>query len=301
MSQGDQTRVDVFLDGGAEPIVSYRPPVSFELDTAQLEDGEHLLRIEAYDSGGTKGVREVPFTVRNGPGIAVHGITAGDVVDGKLPVLVNAYGGAKEALWEPARVETPAPIPTWTWVLVIFMVAFAAYYAARHWTPSTSFAQLGARASQSGAAAGAAPGAPAATADAPATAPGAPEADASAAGPASPATTGAAAAVSTAEGASVYGNYCSACHQASGQGMPGVFPPLAGSAVVLDPDPTAHVTTVLHGAQGSTIDGVTYVSPMPAFAAQLSDEQVAAVVNHERASWGNAAPGVSAADVAALR
>ena len=139
MSQGDQTRVDVFLDGGAEPIVSYRPPVSFELDTAQLEDGEHLLRIEAYDSGGTKGVREVPFTVRNGPGIAVHGITAGDVVDGKLPVLVNAYGGAKEALWEPARVETPAPIPTWTWVLVIFMVAFAAYYAARHWTPSTSF------------------------------------------------------------------------------------------------------------------------------------------------------------------
>lgn len=261
----DLTRVDVYLDDDTEPIVSFRPPVNFELDTTKLQDGKHLLRIEAFDSGGVMGVREVPFTVRNGPGIAVHGIAPGDVVDGKLPVLVNAYGGANELKWEPARAETPAPIPTWTWVLVILVVAFGVYYGVRNWAPSGEFVS-----------------APTFSKEA-------------------VISVSATSAAHAGDGAAVYGNSCAACHQAEGQGLPGTFPPLAGNEVVLDPDPTEHIRTVLHGKQGSTIGGVTYASPMPAFAAQLTDEQIAAVVNHERASWGNSAPGVSAADVAALR
>lgn len=287
-SVDDHVRVDVYLDDQAEPILSYRPPVNFELDTTMLEDGEHTLRVEAFDSGGVKGVKTIPFTVRNGPGIAIHGISPGDVVDGKLPVLVNAYGGASEKYWEPARAETPAPIPTWTWVLVIFTVAFGVFYGVRNWVPTSEFAGTPTFA----------PDLTAVVAAAPAATPAAPP---PAAEGATEVTVSGGAATSTPDGAATYASACAACHQASGEGLPGAFPPLKDSAVVLDPDPTTHITTVLHGLQGSTIGGVTYNSPMPPFAAQLSDEQIAAVVNHERASWGNSAPGVSAADVAALR
>ncbi len=274
----DLTRVDVFLDGGSEPIVSYRPPVNFELDSRQLEDGEHTLRIEAYGEGGAKGIQDVKFMVRNGPGIAIHGIRTGDIIEGKVPVLVNAYGGAGEQYWEPSRVETPAPIPTWMWVLVIFFVAYGVFYAVRHWNPSSDFATTPTFSSttvQTSAAPGAAKGASGAPA------PGAAE--------------------SSGQGEALYSNNCGACHQASGAGLPGVFPPLAGDAVVVADDATEHITIVLHGKSGSVIDGVAYASAMPGFAAQLSDEQIAQVVNHERTNWGNSAPTVTAQEVAALR
>ena len=82
--------------------------------------------------------------------------------------------------------------------------------------------------------------------------------------------------------------------------MAGVFPPLAGDHLVVAEDPTGHIEAVLHGLQGVTIDGISYASPMPAFAF-LSDADIAAIVNHERTSWGNSAPTVTAEDVAALR
>jgi cytochrome c oxidase cbb3-type subunit 2 len=102
-------------------------------------------------------------------------------------------------------------------------------------------------------------------------------------------------------GEQVYGNKCAACHQLTGQGLPGVFPPLKGSAVVTAADPTEHIRTVLRGLSGKTIGGVTYGSPMPAFADQLSDEEVAAVLSHERTNWGNQAPPVKPEDVVARR
>ncbi|HSH48941.1 MAG TPA: cbb3-type cytochrome c oxidase subunit II [Halomonas sp.] len=105
----------------------------------------------------------------------------------------------------------------------------------------------------------------------------------------------------SAQGATLYANTCASCHQANGQGLPGTFPPLAGDAVVLAEDPGMHIDTILHGAQGRTIDGTKYASPMPGFADQLDDDQVAAIVNHERSSWGNDAPGVTAKDVAERR
>lgn len=104
-----------------------------------------------------------------------------------------------------------------------------------------------------------------------------------------------------AEGKSLYANTCASCHQANGEGLPGTFPPLAGDEVVLAEDPGEHIDTILNGAQGRTIDGTEYPSPMPGFADQLDDDQVAAIVNHERTSWGNDAPTVTAEDVADRR
>ena len=52
---------------------------------------------------------------------------------------------------------------------------------------------------------------------------------------------------------------------------------------------------------GKVIDGVSYPSPMPPFAEQLSDADVADIVNHERSSWGNQAKQVTDEQVKALR
>src|SRR5699024_690045 len=115
-------------------------PVRFELDTTKLEDGKHTIRIEAFDASGYKGVRTIPFEVRNGPGIGIDGLKDDDVLDGKVPVLINAYGGAREPYWEPARAETPAPVPTWAWVLLLTIVAWSAFYIAQHWNAPAEFA-----------------------------------------------------------------------------------------------------------------------------------------------------------------
>lgn len=103
------------------------------------------------------------------------------------------------------------------------------------------------------------------------------------------------------KGQSLFTANCSACHQASGKGLPGAFPPLVGNAAVDNPDPTLHIHTVLHGAHGVTIGGVKYGSAMPPFAGQLSDTEIADIVNHERSSWGNHAKQVTPAEVSKVR
>ena len=96
-----------------------------------------------------------------------------------------------------------------------------------------------------------------------------------------------------AAGAALYLDHCAGCHQAGGRGMPGVFPPLAGNGVVLASDPADILKVVLHGvpAQGKYV-------PMPAFAGQLNDQQVADLANYLRTSWGNAAPANTTAAMA---
>ena len=100
-----------------------------------------------------------------------------------------------------------------------------------------------------------------------------------------------------AAGATLYLDHCAGCHQAGGRGLPGVFPPLAGNGVVIAPDPANILKVVLNGIapQGPYV-------PMPAFAAQLSDAQIAELANYVRTSWGNAAaPNTTAAMVARVR
>ena len=92
-----------------------------------------------------------------------------------------------------------------------------------------------------------------------------------------------------ARGASLYLDHCASCHQAQGRGIPGVFPPLAGNGVVVAPDAANMLKVVLGGvpARGGYIQ-------MPAFAPQLDDTDVAAIINYARTRWGNgAAPNVT--------
>lgn len=132
-------RVVAYLDDSDTPLFNDQAPVGLNLDTRQLEDGEHVLRVEAWDQQGNKGVRRVPFSVRNGPAITVQGLAAGDVVEGQLSVVVHAFGGGREENWEPSQAETPAPVPTWAWVVLIGVIAWAMYYAVAFWHPGKDF------------------------------------------------------------------------------------------------------------------------------------------------------------------
>ena len=103
------------------------------------------------------------------------------------------------------------------------------------------------------------------------------------------------------KGQSLFTANCSACHQANGEGLAGVFPSLKGNAAVDDADPALHIHTVLHGAHGVTIGGVKYSSAMPPFSGQLSDADIANIINYERSSWGNHAKSVTPAEIAVVR
>ena len=263
-------RIEIFIDDEPAPRYTLVPPATLTLDTEGLVDGAHRLRVCAIEASGAVGVEEIPFTVRNGPGIAVVGLSGGETVRGTVPLVVNAYASRPGDVFEPVRAETPAPIPTWAWVLFLVVVAWGMWFVA---------SELSAyQASQ--------------VASVTATSPA----------PAAPSAPGTARPAAWAVlGEQVYGNKCSACHQLTGQGLPGVFPPLKGSAVVTAADPTEHIRTVLRGLAGKAINGVAYGAAMPAFADQLSDEEVAAVLNYERNSWGNQAPPVKPEDVVARR
>ncbi len=94
---------------------------------------------------------------------------------------------------------------------------------------------------------------------------------------------------------------CSTCHQPTGQGLPGAFPPLAGSEILLG-RVEVPIAIVLNGLQGEvTVKGQKYNAMMPGWGATFNDQEVANVLTHERSQWGNKAPAVTAADVAKVR
>ncbi len=132
--------VEVFLDDADAPLARYRPPGKLQIDTRDLPDGEHRLRVEAADEDGTVGVREIPFRVRNGPAIAVDGLADGELVQGEVSVMIHAFSGAGREDWEPTRAESPTPIPTWLWILAIFIFAWALFYVVSFWFPVADFA-----------------------------------------------------------------------------------------------------------------------------------------------------------------
>ena len=91
-----------------------------------------------------------------------------------------------------------------------------------------------------------------------------------------------------ADGQQVYNGNCVACHQASGKGLPGVFPPLDGSEWV-NGDERVLANILLHGITGEiNVLGQTYKGAMPPFP-QLSDAELAAVLSHVRSAWSNKA------------
>ena len=102
------------------------------------------------------------------------------------------------------------------------------------------------------------------------------------------------------DGAKVYQTNCSSCHQATGQGVPGTFPPLAGnSAVTGDAMKVIHI--VKFGLTGKVdVKGTSYNGMMPAWGQQLSNGDIAAVITYVRSSWGNSASAVTESQVAGV-
>ncbi len=102
-------------------------------------------------------------------------------------------------------------------------------------------------------------------------------------------------------GEKIYQANCMACHQVTGQGMPGAFPPLAGSDWAgKDPDMLARI--IIAGMQGPiTVNGTEYNSIMAPLGAVLSDEDIANVLTYVRQAWGNDYPAVDASVVAEAR
>ena len=90
------------------------------------------------------------------------------------------------------------------------------------------------------------------------------------------------------DGAAVY-RRCFGCHQSTGGGIAGVFPPLAGHAAKLVAVGRSYpIQVVLFGLKGEIeVDGKKYNGVMTALGNQLNDDEIAAVLNYVLSSWGN--------------
>jgi mono/diheme cytochrome c family protein len=112
-----------------------------------------------------------------------------------------------------------------------------------------------------------------------------------------------------AAGKAAFGAVCITCHQQTGLGMPGLYPPLAGSEWVNGPASRV-IRIVVYGLKGDIhVEGHDFnAAAMPVFGQQVtgsaynwSDEKIAAVLTYVRQEWGNKAGPVSADDVSAVR
>ena len=102
------------------------------------------------------------------------------------------------------------------------------------------------------------------------------------------------------DGKQLFGAKCAACHQGSGLGVAGVFPPLAASEWVVG-DEKILTNILLHGVNGEMIvKGSPYKGAMPAWKS-LSDDELAAVLTYIRSDWGNSAAPIKADTIKSQR
>lgn len=102
-------------------------------------------------------------------------------------------------------------------------------------------------------------------------------------------------------GEAAYLANCAACHQPTGKGLPGAFPPLADSDYIRSVPRERLVDVVLHGFSGKIkVNGADYDGVMPALN-HLSDGDIANVLSYVTHSWGNTGPVIAATEVAARR
>lgn len=100
-------------------------------------------------------------------------------------------------------------------------------------------------------------------------------------------------------GKEVYAAQCMSCHMEQGEGIEGVFPPLAKSDYLMD-DKQRSIRQILHGVSGEIIvNGKTYNADMPAL--DLTNEEVSDVLNYVRNTWGNEGEAVTPQEVQAAR
>jgi len=134
----EKPRVRVYLDGDAKPIVDQELPTEVSLDTTDLTDGPHRLTILAQGESGREGIEEIPFVVHNGPGIIVSGLRPNAIRRGKVRFTVDAFSA--DDPFDPRRAEARSSIPVWVWVMSLFIIAWAVWYAARMWDVPAEFA-----------------------------------------------------------------------------------------------------------------------------------------------------------------
>lgn len=104
-----------------------------------------------------------------------------------------------------------------------------------------------------------------------------------------------------ADGARVYATVCSSCHQATGLGVPGAFPPVSESEWVTG-DEARLVKIILHGVTGEIdVAGEIFAGMMPPWGGALSDAEIAAVATYVRSNFGNEAPAVTTQTVQKIR
>jgi mono/diheme cytochrome c family protein len=102
------------------------------------------------------------------------------------------------------------------------------------------------------------------------------------------------------KGATTYGQICASCHQATGVGVEGSFPPLKNSKW-LNGDPNVPISIVIAGLQGAiTVEGKEYNGAMQPWG-MLSDDDIANVLTYARSQWGNSAAPVTPQQVKAIR
>ncbi|HLP09347.1 MAG TPA: cytochrome c [Opitutaceae bacterium] len=105
-------------------------------------------------------------------------------------------------------------------------------------------------------------------------------------------------------GKRLFAQNCATCHQATGQGLPGVYPPLAGSEWATG-NPEAVGRILLHGLSGPVdVHGATYNGAMPSFGplgSNWKDDRIAAVLTYVRQEWGNKAAPITTEQIAAIR
>ena len=101
-------------------------------------------------------------------------------------------------------------------------------------------------------------------------------------------------ATTEADGASLYKANCQTCHQANGEGLKGAFPPLKGSSVVTGENLELYVDIIMNGYDAREEYGVMAAVGTNA---ELSSEDVTAIINYERTSWGNTSKKVSVEEV----
>ena len=97
-----------------------------------------------------------------------------------------------------------------------------------------------------------------------------------------------------------YDQFCATCHRRDGQGVAGLFPPLAGNQSLMSADPTSVIHVTLSGWKSAETKHQVRVVGMPEFG-QLNDDELAQIITFMRTSWGNQGSAVSASQVRKVR
>lgn len=133
----DKPHVRIYLDDDPHPIIDKELPTQVLLDTHDLEDGPHRLTIRAEGQNGREGIEVIPFHVHNGPGILVSGLRPNSTRRGKVNFTVDAFSA--DDPFDPRRAEARSSVPQWVWVMCLFIVAWAVWYAASMWQVPEQF------------------------------------------------------------------------------------------------------------------------------------------------------------------